>query len=47
MTTNVVAAKYTATLMEVNNMMLRGEFNGVPIIDDKNCVVGIITAIDI
>jgi CBS domain-containing protein len=47
MTTNFVAAKESETLMEVNNKLLQGEFNGVPIIDNRNAVIGMITSIDI
>jgi CBS domain-containing protein len=47
MTTNFVAAKESETLMEVNNKLLQGEFNGVPIIDDRNAVIGMITSVDI
>ena len=47
MTTNFVAAKESETLMEVNNKLLQGEFNGVPIVDNRNAVIGMITSIDI
>jgi CBS domain-containing protein len=47
MTTNFVAAKGSETLMEVNNKLLQGEFNGVPIIDNRNAVIGMITSVDI
>jgi CBS domain-containing protein len=47
MTTNFVAAKESETLLEVNNKLLLGEFNGVPIVDSRNTVVGMITSIDI
>ena len=47
MTTNFVAAKESETLMEVNNKLLQGEFNGVPIIDNRNTVIGMITSVDI
>jgi CBS domain-containing protein len=47
MTTNYVAAKESETLMEVNNKLLQGEFNGVPIIDNRNTVIGMITSVDI
>jgi CBS domain-containing protein len=47
MTTNFVAAKESETLMEVNNKLLQGEFNGVPIIDNRNAVIGMITSVDI
>ena len=47
MTTNFVAAKESETLMEVNNKLLQGEFNGVPIIDNRKAVIGMITSVDI
>ena len=47
MTTNFVAAKENETLLEINNKLLLGEFNGVPIVDSRNAVVGMITSIDI
>ena len=47
MTTNFVAGKESETLMEVNNKLLQGEFNGVPIVDNRNAVIGMITSIDI
>ena len=47
MTTRFVAAKESETLMEINNKLLLGEFNGVPIIDNRNAVIGMITSVDI
>jgi CBS domain-containing protein len=47
MTTNFVAGKESETLLEINNKLLLGEFNGVPIVDGRNAVVGMITSIDI
>jgi predicted transcriptional regulator len=47
MTTNYVAAKENETLMQINNKLLLGEFNGVPIVDSRNAIVGMITSIDI
>jgi tRNA nucleotidyltransferase (CCA-adding enzyme) len=47
MTTSFVAAKESETLMEINNKLLLGEFNGVPIIDNRNAVIGMITSVDI
>ena len=47
MTTNYVAAKENETLMQINNKLLLGEFNGVPIVDNRNAVVGMVTSIDI
>jgi CBS domain-containing protein len=47
MTTNYVAAKENETLMQINNKLLLGEFNGVPVVDRFNAVVGMITSIDI
>lgn len=47
MTTNFVAAKENDTLLEINNKLLLGEFNGVPIVDSRNAVVGMITSVDI
>jgi CBS domain-containing protein len=47
MTTSFVAAKESETLMEINNKLLLGEFNGVPIVDNRNAVIGMITSVDI
>jgi CBS domain-containing protein len=47
MTTNFVAANENETLMEVNNKLLLGEFNGVPIINNEKAVIGMVTSVDI
>ena len=33
--------------MEVNNKLLLGEFNGVPIINNEKAVIGMVTSVDI
>jgi CBS domain-containing protein len=47
MSIDVVAAKDDTTVIEIAPRLVLGTFNGVPIIDDKGLVIGIITAIDI
>jgi predicted transcriptional regulator len=47
MTINVVAAKENLAASEICARLLLGEFNGVPVIDNNQKVIGIVTAIDI
>ncbi|MDQ3868321.1 MAG: CBS domain-containing protein [Thermoproteota archaeon] len=47
MSVNVVAAKQNLAASEISARLLLGEFNGVPVIDDNQKVIGIVTAIDI
>jgi CBS domain-containing protein len=47
MSVNVVAAKQNLAASEISARLLVGEFNGVPVVDDKQKVIGIVTAIDI
>ena len=47
MSVNVVAAKQNLVASEISARLLLGEFNGVPVIDDNQKVIGIVTAIDI
>ncbi len=44
---NVVAAKENLAASEISARLLLGEFNGVPVIDNNQKVIGIVTAIDI
>jgi CBS domain-containing protein len=46
MSINVVAAKENLAASEISARLL-GEFNGVPVIDNNQKVIGIVTAIDI
>jgi CBS domain-containing protein len=47
MSINVVAAKFSLAASEISARLLLGEFNGVPVIDNNQKVIGIVTAIDI
>jgi CBS domain-containing protein len=47
MSVDIVAAKDSVTAIEIANRIVLGAFNGVPIIDDKGVVIGIVTTIDI
>jgi CBS domain-containing protein len=47
MSINVVAAKENLAASEISARLLLGEFNGVPVIDNNQKVIGIVTAIDI
>ena len=47
MSINVVAAKENLVASEISARLLVGEFNGVPVIDDNQKVIGIVTTIDI
>jgi len=47
MSVNIVAAKDNATAIEIATRLVLGPFNGLPIIDDRGKVMGIITTIDL
>jgi CBS domain-containing protein len=47
MSVNVVAVKQNLAASEISARLLLGEFNGVPVIDDNQKVIGVVTAIDI
>ena len=47
MSINVVSAKENLAASEISARLLLGEFNGVPVIDSNQKVIGIVTAIDI
>ena len=47
MSPQVVVAKETTNAEEISSRLLAGEFNGVPVVDDKGAVIGIVTALDI
>ena len=47
MTINVVAAKENLAASEISARLLLGEFNGVPVINNNQKLIGIVTAIDI
>ncbi len=47
MSSQVVVAKENTNVEQISSKLLAGEFNGVPIVDDNDLVVGIVTAIDI
>jgi predicted transcriptional regulator len=47
MSINVVAAKENLAASKISTRLLLGEFNGVPVIDNNQKVIGIVTAIDI
>jgi predicted transcriptional regulator len=47
MSVNIVAAKDNATAIEIATRLVLGPFNGLPIIDDRGRVTGIITTIDL
>ncbi len=47
MKSNVVAARQSTTAREISAILLIGEFNGLPVIDNNAKVIGIVTAVDI
>ena len=47
MTTQIDIAKENTTVEEISAKLFAGEFNGLPVLDDNEFVIGIVTAIDI
>jgi CBS domain-containing protein len=47
MSPQVVVAKGNTNAEQISARLLAGEFNGVPVIDDKGAVIGMVTAFDI
>lgn len=47
MSVDIVAAKETATVVEISTRIVLGSYNGMPIIDDDGSVIGIVTTLDI
>ena len=47
MTTQIDIAKENTTVEEISAKLFAGEFNGLPVVDDNDFVIGIVTAIDI
>ena len=47
MSTQIVVAKENTNAEQISSKLLAGEFNGLPVVDDNDYVVGIVTAIDI
>jgi CBS domain-containing protein len=47
MSPQVVVAKDNTNAEQISARLLAGEFNGVPVVDDKGSVTGIVTALDI
>ncbi len=47
MSPQVVIAKENTNAEQISSKLLAGEFNGVPVVDENDLVVGIVTAIDI
>jgi predicted transcriptional regulator len=47
MTLKVDMANENTTVQEISAKLFAGDFNGLPVVDDNNLVVGIVTAIDV
>ena len=47
MSPQVIVAKENTNAEQISARLLAGEFNGVPAVDDKGAVIGIVTALDI
>lgn len=47
MSPQVIVAKENTNAEQISARLLAGEFNGVPVVDDNDAVVGIVTALDI
>src|SRR6476469_7539934 len=47
MTSNVDTIKENTIVQEISAKLFAGNFNGLPVLDDNNVVVGIVTIIDV
>ena len=47
MTKNVVSVTPETSLMEAANVLYKGGFNGAPVVDGKNRLIGILTEYDL
>lgn len=47
MSPQVIVAKENTNAEQISARLLAGEFNGVPVVDNKGSVVGVVTALDI
>jgi CBS domain-containing protein len=47
MSPRVVAANQNNTAEQISTRLLSGEFNGLPVVDENDSVIGIVTALDI
>jgi len=47
MSPQVIAASQNNTAEQISTRLLSGEFNGLPVVDEKDSVIGIVTALDI
>jgi CBS domain-containing protein len=47
MTTEIDIAKENTSIEQISAKLFAGEFNGVPIVNNSDSVIGIVTAIDI
>jgi CBS domain-containing protein len=47
MTTQIDMAKENTTVEEISAKLFAGEFNGLPVVNNNDFVIGIVTAIDI
>ncbi len=47
MSPQVIVAKENTNAEQISARLLAGEFNGVPVVDDKGAVIGMVTALDI
>ena len=47
MSPRVVAANQNNTAEQISARLLSGEFNGLPVVDENDSVIGIVTALDI
>jgi CBS domain-containing protein len=47
MSPQVVAASQNNTAEQISTRLFSGEFNGLPVVDENDSVIGIVTALDI
>jgi CBS domain-containing protein len=47
MTKDIVTVKEDTTIEEIVSLMVKNQISGVPVVDDKNCLVGIVTEHDL
>ena len=47
MTSKVDTIKENTIVQEISAKLFAGNFNGLPVVDDNNVVVGIVTIIDV
>lgn len=47
MTKNVITVKKDADIHEVSRLLAENKISGLPVVDDENCVIGVVTEADV